>query len=199
MEYWYLWVIFAVLCVLTGFALVKANGAARQHNKEKERILKELERLKALKAEFSAFDASKAENTDARTLLDGVCAVIQAKTERESDAESAFSALSLPQKYAYTLNCIIEDCEGEGLSCFFEKNTEPLLSLVQPALQAIGEEALAENAGTLFAMFDNGNDAAVFDSEKTEKADRLFLSVFETDTFLNEIKQYIVQNTAYFQ
>jgi len=53
MEYWYLWLLLIVLCVITVFVLSKASAAAKKHNNERDALLREYDRKKALKDEFS--------------------------------------------------------------------------------------------------------------------------------------------------
>ena len=41
MEYWYLWLLLIVLCVITVFVLSKASAAAKKHNNERDALLRE--------------------------------------------------------------------------------------------------------------------------------------------------------------
>ena len=61
MEYWYLWLLLIVLCVITVFVLSKASAAAKKHNNERDALLREYDRKKALKDEFSFLTREKAE------------------------------------------------------------------------------------------------------------------------------------------
>ena len=90
MEYWYLWLLLIVLCVITVFVLSKASAAAKKHNNERDALLREYDRKKALKDEFSFLTREKAESSDPETLLEGVSAVLQAKTEKAEDPEKVF-------------------------------------------------------------------------------------------------------------
>lgn len=59
MEYWYLWLLLIVLCVITVFVLSKASAAAKKHNNERDALLREYDRKKALKDEFSFLTREK--------------------------------------------------------------------------------------------------------------------------------------------
>ena len=72
MEYWYLWVLFAVLCLVTVFVLYKASGALQQHNNDKKQLLEEIDRLKALKDKFQHASKEEIEACESREVLDGV-------------------------------------------------------------------------------------------------------------------------------
>lgn len=84
MEFWYLWVVFAVLCVATVFVILKASKALRGHNEETKRTYAQIERLTALKADFRGASAEKVRGEDAAHVLDGAFAVLQAKLENDA-------------------------------------------------------------------------------------------------------------------
>ena len=98
MEYWYLWLLLIVLCVITVFVLSKASAAAKKHNNERDALLREYDRKKALKDEFSFLTREKAESSDPETLFEGVSAVLQAKTEKAEDPEKVFGKFTETQK-----------------------------------------------------------------------------------------------------
>lgn len=196
MEFWYLWVIFALLCALTVFVSVMAGRAVKRHGRETRQIIDELKRLKALKERFSSFDERTARDTDARTLLDGVYAVIEAGLACAKDAEAAFAALSEQQRYVYALKCLLEDCGGEGLSPFFQKNERLLTSLAAPALSSVGEPKLSAAAQKLFEAFESGSEGF---EEKAAEADGIFVSAFDPEEFAGKVKEYIIKNRDVFQ
>lgn len=194
-----MWVIFAVLCVVTVFVLIKASSAGKQHKLESEREMNELKRLRELKNKFTSFDKATAESTDARSLLDGACVVMQVKIEKSENAENEFSKFSQPQKYVYTLNYILEDSEAQSLSFFFKNNGEPLISLAANALLAIGETELSDICRDEFAMLDENNEEVSLDANKLENLDSQFSTKSDFDKILSEIKAYIIDNIADFQ
>lgn len=171
MEYWYLWVLFAVLCVVTVFVLYKASGALQQHNNDKKQFLEEIDRLKALKEKFQHATKDQIEACDAREVLDGVNAVLQSKIERAEDPEACFQTLPVESQYLYTLYYFLEDTET-SLSFFLGNNGEPLCSLAPPALSAVGEEELAALVTEARAAYDADDDVSKFDAPFAEKADR---------------------------
>ena len=97
MEYWYLWLIFIVLCAVTAFVLKKASAALQQHNSDTKQMYDEIERLKTLKDKYKNADAQQIAEAPAEELLAGMCAVLQAKIERAENANACFCAFSAPQ------------------------------------------------------------------------------------------------------
>lgn len=193
MEYWYLWVIFAVLCIVTVLVLRKASRALQAHNAEKEQFLKEIERMKALKEEFRNADAEQIQNTVPARLLEGINAVLQYKIERAENPEACFANMSKPQQYVYTLYYFAEDVE-QGLSFFFKNNGEPLIHLADEALSAIGAESLVPTVAAVYAMFDENNEAVSLDPEKLTELDVQFAEKYSKAIVLEQTKTYIQAN-----
>ena len=194
MEYWYLWLLLIVLCVITVFVLSKASAAAKKHNNERDALLREYDRKKALKDEFSFLTREKAESSDPETLFEGVSAVLQAKTEKAEDPEKVFGKFTETQKYIYTLYYFLEDTESDSLSFFFRNNGEPLTSLASKALCAVGENELSLIAEKEFSMYDENNEEVSVDKDEIEKLDGEFKAKLQKQQVLNSIKTYIIKN-----
>lgn len=185
MEYWYLWVLFAVLCLVTVFVLYKASGALQQHNNDQKQFLKEIDRLKALKDKFQHASKEEIEACEAREVLDGVQAVLQSKIERAEDPETCFSAFPLPSRYVYTLYYFLEDTET-ALSFFLGHNGEPLCSLAAPALAAVGEEKLSALVKGAYTAYNADDDVSRFDAP--------FAEAFDRARVLENCKAYVLEN-----
>lgn len=194
MEYWYLWLLLIVLCVITVFVLSKASAAAKKHNNERDALLREYDRKKALKDEFSFLTREKAESSDPETLLEGVSAVLQAKTEKAEDPEKVFGKFTETQKYIYTLYYFLEDAESGSLSFFFRNNGEPLTSLASKALCAVGENELSLIAEKEFSMYDENNEEVSVDKDEIKNLDGEFKAKLQKQQVLNSIKTYIIKN-----
>ena len=52
MEYWYLWLIFAALVIITAVVIVFAGKAVSARNEQTREIMAQLDRLKALKDKY---------------------------------------------------------------------------------------------------------------------------------------------------
>ncbi|MEG1845529.1 MAG: hypothetical protein RR239_01370 [Oscillospiraceae bacterium] len=193
MEYWYLWLILALLFIVTILVMTKASKALQLHNNEKNDTIEQLKKLKALKDEFINLTKEKAESEDAPRLFEGVMAVFQYEIEKSEDAEKLFSEYKAAKKAVYTISYIIEDGEKE-LSNFFKRNGEPLVSNAENALSIIGETSLADIAKEEFSMFDENNEDISIDNEKLKELDEKFLKDFDKEKIMKEIKELIVSN-----
>lgn len=189
MQYWYLWLIFIALCVLTVFVLRKASAALGANNAERERMTAELKRLKELKETFQHASAETVAQAEPMELLEGVNAVLQAKVEKAEDAEKCFETFSKPQQYMYTLLYYLEDSE-ETPAFFLRHNGEPLLSLAAPTLEAIGEAELSEALFTYFKDQKEKGDV-VTDEALQEAYEKVCKAHFDKARILNRAKAYI--------
>ncbi len=189
MEYWYLWVIFAVLCAVTVFVILKASKALRGHNEETKRAVAEIERLTALKTDFRGASAEKVRGEDAAHVLDGAFAVLQAQLERADDSDRCFAEMAEPQQNVYTLYWLMEDVQT-SLSFFFKNNGDPLRAVCSRALEAVGAKTLGEIAGTMYAMFDESNEEVSLDPGQLDILDARFAEQFDRDTLLSQIWAY---------
>ena len=195
MEYWYLWLIFAVLCVVAAFVLKKASAALQQHNSDTKQMYAEIERLKSLKEKYKNADEQQITAAPAEEVLAGMCAVLQAKIERAENANACFDAFSVPQKVVYTLQFFLEDCE-ESLSAFFKINGEPLTGALSAALSEIGETALSALANEMYAMYDENNEETSLNPTEVFRLDGAFSEVFARDSVLEHTKAYIAVHYA---
>ncbi|MGN0520055.1 MAG: hypothetical protein ACI4LB_04885 [Candidatus Fimenecus sp.] len=195
MEYWYLWLIFIVLCVVTAFVLKKASAALQQHNSDTKQMYDEIERLKALKDKYKNADAKLIAEAPADELLEGMCAVLQAKIERAENANDCFCVFCAPQKAVYTLQFFLEDCT-ENLSAFFKINGEPLTGALSAALAEIGETALSALATELYAMYDEKNEDVSLDAAEIARIDSEFSEKFDRERVLQQTKVYIEAHFA---
>lgn len=192
-EYWYLWLVFAALVVLTAVITVFAGKALSSHNAETKRLLAEIDRLKALKDKFKDLSSEKAENADSKELLEGVTAVLQAKVEKADDGEAEFSSFNEAQKYIYTLNYFAEDA-ADSLSFFFKNNGPELTDVILPALEAIGAENITPFVRSEHDMFDENNEAASIDSVLLEENDKKFAKLYIEKELCDKVKNYIKSN-----
>lgn len=192
MEYWYLWAAFAVLCVITVFVLRKASQAMRLHSDEQKKMFDEIEHLKVLKAKFKNAEAEVAASAEPRELLDGAYAVLQSELEREENPDRLFAKMPEPCRYTYTLFCFVEDAQANGLTYFFQHNGTALLQYAVGALDAVRQAELAALARAEYAMFDDSNEEVSLDSEKFAEFDAEFQKLYNAESLLNSVKQYIL-------
>lgn len=197
MEYWYLWLILAVLVAITAAVIVLAGKSVSAHNEQTREFMSQLERLKELKDKYKDLTAEKAESADPEELLEGVNAVLQAKLEKSDDIDKAYNELNPHQQVAYVLDCFINEVP-DGLSTFFDEYTLDFAGFVIPALSAVKGEALLPTVTAEFEMYDDGNDSVPFDRELKEKLDSEFAKVYSREKLLSDIKDFIKANADEF-
>ena len=195
-EFWYLWLILAVLIIVTAVVIFFAARAASSHNKETKKLLKELERLKQLKDKYKVLTIELANEAEPFELLEGVNAVMQAEIEKADDAELTFSQFNDKKKNLYTLFYFLEDCE-QGISFFFKNNGSELREQICPALENINAGELSSLVKSVYDMFDESNENASLDDSRLAEIDRQFLSTFDREKLLSKIKEYICADTDF--
>ena len=189
-----------LLILLTGFVWYKAITSGKKRNEERERIIADLEREKALRNEFRNIDETTflPEKDDYRLIV-GMCAHIQMKLEKAENMNTAFGELSEVKKNVYALGYVFEDSRKK-LSEFFRSNGEPLLSSSKAAVNAAIGGDFAEIFNKEFVMLDDNDETTSVDNELLAKYDDEFASLM--DEKMNEIYKsaadYIRENTDEF-
>lgn len=197
MDYWYLWLILAVLVLATVLVMRKASASGRARSERMKAEQAELERLRALRAEFKELTEEKAQNAEPMRLLEGVMICAQADIERAENMEAAFAALPAERQLMYALFYFVTDSK-EKLSGFFRGNGEPLLSLSLKALSAVGAEDLRPTVQAEFDMLDGDNETVSYDADELERLDREFKEKADFAEILDKAKAYICKNYTHF-
>ena len=195
MEYWYLWVLLAVLCIATVLVLIKASRASARHSRETRRAYAEIERLAACKAEFRHAAAETVRAADPARALDGAFAVLQSTLEAAEDSDRCFAEMNAAQQNVYTLYWLLQDAET-SLSAFFKRNGEPLRAFAPRALEAVGAADLFQTAKQMYAMFDEKNEEASLDKAAVQALDDAFRRDFARDALLKQIREYEAAHAA---
>lgn len=189
-----------LLAVLTFFVCVKAVLASKKRTEERERIIADIEKEKALRKEFKYIDETTfAQGKDDCRLVMGMCAHIQQKIEKAEDMTSAFCELSEAKRYIYAIGYVFEDSRN-GLSEFFRSNGEPLLSTAEKAVKEIIGGRFAELFSSEFVMLDENDETTSVDNEALDKMDeefKLFLEENGRDIYAT-VAGYIRQNKPEF-
>lgn len=193
MEYWYLWLIFAGLVIITAVVVVLAGKSVSSHNEQTREFMARLERLKEMKDKYKDLTVEKVENAEPEELFEGLNAVLQAKIEKADDGDTAFSEFNNEQKIIYALNCFINEIP-DGLSMFFDEYTNQITSLIVPALTTVGAENILPFVRTEFEMYDDSNENVSFDKELKAKTDSDFAEVYSKSELLVKIKNFVKSN-----
>ncbi len=169
----------ALLAVLTVFVCLKAMIASRKRSEERERIIADIEKEKALRKEFKYVDETTfAQGKDNYRLITGMCAHVQQKIEKKEDMTAAFYELSDVEKSVYALGYVFEDSKN-GLSDFFRANGEPLLSAAEKAVREIIGGRFSELFTAEFIMLDENDETTSVDNEALAKMDEEFRNILD--------------------
>ena len=168
-----------LLVLLTVFVWIMAIRSGKKRSEERERIIAELEREKALRNEFRNIEeAAFSEDKDDYRLVVGMCANVQMSIEKIEDMTGAFNNLSEVKRNVYCLGYVFED-SGKGLSNFFRSNGEPLLSAAKNAADTIIGGEYARIFSEAFSMFDEDNEEVSVISADVERLDSEFSALLE--------------------
>ena len=191
MEYWYLWLIFAVLVVITAVVIVFASKAVSARNEQTKEIMAQLDRLKALKDKYADLTVEKVENADPEELLEGVCTVLQVKIDKSDDPDAEFARFNEDQKTIYVLHCFISEYNSE-LSSFFSDYTSDFSGHLVVAAFLVPE--YHPFIRTEFGLYSDSDCGAPFDKELKDKTDAEFDKIYSKEKFLEAAKTFIKDN-----
>lgn len=168
-----------LLAVVTVFVWIKALLSSKKRSEERERIIADLEKEKALRKEFKHIDETTfAEGKDNYRLITGMCAHVQQLIEKKEDMNAAFSQLNEAKRYVYALGYVFEDSRN-GLSDFFRSNGEPLLSAANQAVSEIIGGKFAEIFANEYVMLDENDETTSVDNEALKRMDDDFKALLE--------------------
>lgn len=191
MEYWYLWLIFAALVVITAVVIMFAGKAVSARNEQTKEIMAQLDRLKALKDKYADLTVEKVENADPEELLEGVCTVLQVKIDKSDDPDAEFAAFNEDQKTIYVLHCFISEYNSE-LSSFFSDYTSDFSGHLVVAAFLVPE--YHPFISTEFGLYSDSDCGAPFDKELKDKTDAEFDKIYSKEKFLEAAKTFIKDN-----
>lgn len=199
-QHWYVGVILVVLILLTIFAWIKAISASKKHNDERDRVIAQLDREKALRNEFRHIDETTfSKGKDNLRLIIGMCANVQMKIEKISDMTQAFNELSEVYKNIYALGYVFEDSEKK-LSEFFRSNGEPLLSSARNAVDTVIAGKFAEIFDEESTMLDDNDETTSVDNSRLAVIDENYKNYMaeHSEEVYSIVAQYIRDNKAEF-
>ena len=196
-EYWYLWLLLAVLVIAAFFAWGKAAAAARRRGEKRAEIEAKLRYEAKLRQDYPQLTPERIAQAPQDTLLDGVVLLMQQRLEKLPDMTRAFQACTTPEQEMYTLYYLCED-GARKLSDFYRINGEPLLSLAPQALVHIGAQEEARIAAEEYEMFDEGNETVSLDRERLAQLDEAFRAVFSVSRVKSLAADYIRANAQAF-
>lgn len=180
-QHWYVGVALVLLAILTVFMFIMAIISGRKRNAERERIIAEIEREKAIRKEFREIDEDTfAPERDDYRLVVGICANIQMSIEKIEDMNTAFYELPKEKRLIYALGYVFEDSRV-NLSEFFRANGEPLLSVAAEAVEHIVGGRMMDVFFRERLMLDENDETTSVDNDELEKMDEEYRQIIEEE------------------
>ena len=191
-QFWYMWLVLAVLIVITALVGMKASKAVKRKNEILQKQQEIIERYKMLVEKYSNLTLEIAENADAEELAEGVTSVLQYEIEKSENADEYYENAEKWRREVYALFYFNEDVSAESLSFFFRNNGGPLPKEAVNGIESIGCEKIKSVVGQMFAMCDDKNENVSFDKERIAKLDEKFSSIYDKNEFFEKVKLYIL-------
>lgn len=202
LQHWYLIPVFVILIALTVFVWVKAIVSGQKRKEEREKIIAQLEKEKALRNQFRVIDENMFSDPgiDDERLVFGIAANIQMSIEKLDNMNDEFLNLDEVKQNVYALNYVFEDSKYTVLSDFFRANGEPLTSVAQRAVKDVIGGEFERIFSAQFAMLDDNNEDVSFDKNEVKALDAEFCDFMKTEkaTVLKTVSDYIRSNFQQF-
>ncbi len=193
-EFWYLWLVAAVLVVVLIPVIIKTSKSVAKRNEANEKMQKEFERIKMLNEKYSELDREKVLSADAKELSEGVTAVLQYKLEKSQTPDADFLNEEKWKREVYALNYFDEDVTADSLSFFFRHNGGPLPQEAVNGIDSIGYDKIKSVVGQMYAMCDDKNESVSVDKNRIAELDEKFRNLYDSEEFFAKIRLYILNS-----
>ncbi len=165
-EYWYLAVIFVVVCIIASVIFYFAGRSYKSYRVSYKNQEAEIKRLIALKERFVPLTEKAILESDSAEILEGTALSYQLYLQKQEDMEGEFALLSEAKRYIYILDVFVQD---KSVSVFFRENGDIIRMEITRALEFIGMTDLARRVEKIRKMFDNEDETASYNEAEIEK------------------------------
>ncbi len=157
-EFWYLYLLLAVLIVVTAFVWKKAIAASSKHNKQFKENLAKAKRAKEMREAYKDLTAEIIEKSPASTLFEGVAFNLEYNCQKTENTNDFYESMTSGEKKVYALFYLISDASEGKLSNFFKSSYRPLTSDAVAAAKEILDKDIYLVIEMMFNRFDENND-----------------------------------------
>lgn len=164
-EYWYLAVIFVVVCIIASVIFYFAGRSYKSYRASYKNQEAEIKRLIALKEKFVPLTEKAILESDSAEILEGTALSYQLYLQKQEDMEGEFALLSEAKRYIYILDVFVQD---KSVSVFFRENGDIIRMEITRALEFIGMTDLAQRVEKIRKMFDNEDETASYNETEIE-------------------------------
>lgn len=194
-EYWYLWLIFAVLLIVTVFVWKKAAAAAAKRFRRVHGNIAAVRREDELSAMFADVSEEAIAAAGDADLIEGLALLAQKCVEVRPDIKTAFKELPEVWREVYAVNVFISDAFDEKtgkttLSDFYRRNGEPLLTPLGEAVRKAGPEAAYGCISRARPMMDSDDESASYDEKLVKSIDSEFAAAVTKEAFTKASADY---------
>lgn len=180
-EYWYLAVIFVVVCIIAAIIFYFAGKSYKAYRTSYRNQEAEIKRLIALKEKYVPLTAKAIEESDIGETLEGVALSYQIYLQKKEDMEKEFALLPQEKRYIYILDVFVQD---KSVKAFFSENGDILRMEITKALELIGMNDFALRIENVRKMYDNSDETASYSEKEIDTLD----TFVEENGILTEIK-----------
>lgn len=157
-EFWYLYLLIAVLVVVTLFVWKKAIAASAKRSKQFNENLAKVKRAKELREAYDNLTAEIIEKAPAADLFEGIAAKLEYTCQKTEDTNSFYESMTGGEKNVYALYYLITDAAEGNLSKFFKSSYRPLTSDAVAAAKEILDEKTHGIINMMFRCYDENNE-----------------------------------------
>lgn len=194
-EYWYLAVIFVVVCIIAAVIFYFAGRSYSAYRASYKNQEAEIKRLIALKERFVPLSEKAILESDNAETLEGTALSYQLYLQKQEDMEKEFALLSEAKRYIYILDVFVQD---KSVADFFRENGDILRMEITKALSFIGMTEFAESIEKIRRMFDVDDENTSFNEAEIEKLQ----AYIDENDILTKVKlesaEYIKKNFQLF-
>lgn len=194
-EYWYLAVIFVVVCIIASVIFYFAGKSYRKYRTSYKNQEAEIKRLIALKQKYVPLTEDAIAGSDSSETLEGVALSYQLFLQKQENMEKEFSLMSEEKRLIYILDVFVQD---GSVNEFFTQNGDILRMQITKALELIGMNEFAEKLDGIRKMFDDNDMTTSWNQQEIDKMQ----SYVEENDVLTKIKlkgaEYIKKNSQLF-
>lgn len=171
-NYWYLVIIFVIVCAVTAVIMYFAARAYSRHRRDYRNQEKEIKRLLELKEKYQTLTEDAIMSADENELLEGTALSYQLVLQKIDDNEAAFEEMSDCKKDIYTLDVFVHDA---SVKTFFSENGDILRKRLVGALERIGMKEFSDEINFIALMFDDKDETVSYSVSEMEKFDEQML------------------------
>lgn len=197
MENRTLWIMLAVLIIVTIVMISKASKAVRRANAQKEELMKRLDRMKMLRENYSELSVEKIRNDDSDLLAAGIASNIQFDVEKADDMNEAFERFNDDQKTIYALSWFYDEAKT-SVRTFFREYSRPLTPYVIRAVELFAPKDVQKDVKRMFDIYDDENEGVSFFEEEVAELDKRILQNLDFDEMIKNANEYIRNNAENF-